>query len=63
MSEAEAGLQKEPLGPPGGSQAGNEVGGAGQGPDGLENRDQETEAGLCSEGREEPWGERAWMYL
>lgn len=43
--------------------AGNEVGGAGRGPDGLENRDQETEAGLCSEGRDEPWGERAWMYL
>ena len=45
------------------SQAGNEVGGAGRGPDGLENRDQETEAGLCSKGTEEPWGEQAWMYL
>ena len=43
--------------------AGSEVGGAGRGPDGLEDGGQETGARLCSEGRDEPWGERAWMYL
>lgn len=30
------------------------MGGAGRGPDGLENRDKETEAGLCSKRGVEP---------